>query len=69
MTRGNTGEDPALGAGAPANRRLREAVAALVLALVLGAAGCSDDMDDGDEGAEPSEPGTEIVPGEGGPVD
>lgn len=40
---------------------------AFASALALGA--CGSDTDDLDEGREPSEEGTEIIPGEGGPVD
>ena len=46
--------------------RLRSA---FPLVLVLGLAACGSDTDDLDEGPDPSEEGTEIVPGESGPVD
>jgi hypothetical protein len=36
---------------------------------VLALAGCGDDVDDADEGAELPEDDTEIIEGEGGPVD
>ena len=42
--------------------------AALVVAVLAAGAGGSD-ADDLDEGPEPTESDTEIVPGEGGPVD
>ena len=40
-----------------------------LVAGVLLAGACGSDTDDLDEGPEPPEADTEIVPGEGGPVD
>lgn len=50
----------------PSHRRRLAAVAAVG---VLALAGCGDDADDLDERAELPEEGTEIIPGEEGPVD
>lgn len=40
-----------------------------LLAGVLALGACGSESDDLDEGPEPPEADTEIVPGEGGPVD
>ena len=40
-----------------------------LLAGVVSVGACGSDTDDLDEGPGPPEAGTEVVPGEGGPVD
>lgn len=70
----STGYDPHMRPGGTAEelraRRSRWGWwSAPLVAGVLAVSACGSETDDLDEGPEPPESDTEIVPGEGGPVD